>query len=67
MKDLIGTLLFITAIIICWALMIRGIANTKLLKQINEKGEITIYDQVYSCKLKGVWKDEHRFIPVEIR
>lgn len=66
MKDLIGTLLFIVAIIVCWALIIRGIANERLLRQINQKGEITIYDQVYSCKLKGVWKDEHRFVPAEI-
>lgn len=66
MKDLIGILLFIVAIIVCWALIIRGIANERLLRQINQNGEITIYDQVYSCKLKGVWKDEHRFVPAEI-
>lgn len=66
MKDFIGTLLFIVAAIICCALIVRGVANERLLRQINKNGELTIYDQVYSCKLKGVWKDEHRFVPAEI-
>lgn len=66
MKDAIEALLFVLVIVIFWGIMIRGIINTKLSKQINNNGEITIYDQVYSCKLKGTWKDEHRFVPAEI-
>jgi len=62
MKDFLSTILFIFATGLCLALIFRGVRDNGILKEINNTGEIRIYDEVYTCKYKGKWKSEKVFV-----
>ena len=66
MKDFITTFLFIVATVLCLVLILRGIRHNSILKEINETGEIRLYDEVYTCKYKGKWKSEKVFVSKDI-
>jgi len=66
MKELFTTLLFAISVALCLALILRGIRDNSILKEITNTGEIRIYDEVYTCKYKGKWKSENVFVPKDV-
>jgi len=65
MKDLFLAALTIISFVLLGALC-RGVVYESILKSINKTGEMTIYNEVYTCQLKGSWKEERLFIPTKV-
>ena len=53
MLNTIKTMIFYLAITFCLLLIIYGVCNSSLLRKIKETGELTIFDEVYTCTYKG--------------
>ena len=49
----IKTMLFYLAVTVCTLLVIYGICNSALKRQITNTGELVIFDEVYTCQYKG--------------
>lgn len=66
MKDLaLSIFIVISVILLC--LLYRGLLAESLLLKLERTGEIKLYDEVYTCKLKGTWKSENIFVPAEVK
>lgn len=53
MLNTIKTMLFYLAVTVCGLLIVYGICNSSLKRQIANTGELVIFDEVYTCQYKG--------------
>jgi len=65
MKDLTYYILLIITFFLLFGVIVYGVTNEKILNKL-ESGEITVYDEVYTCNYKGKYVRKNVFVPAEI-